>query len=58
MHEDLLTKAIKENMEQAKKDAQKWKTNQQSSIKEDKIAEDDVSEADVGDQSPRDPVSI
>ena len=49
MHEDLLTKAIKENMEQAKKDAQKWKTNQQSSIKEDKIAEDDVSEADVGD---------
>ena len=46
MHEEMLTKAIKENMEQAKKDAQKWKTK---TIKEDKIAEDDISEAEVDD---------
>lgn len=52
MHEDLITKAIKENME-ARKNKQKLNNNDPVSIIEDRIAEDDISDPIIGDQSPK-----
>lgn len=55
MHDDLITKAIRENME-ARKNKQKFQNNNEPvSIIEDQMAEDDISEPVIGDQSPKEP---